>query len=171
MPLEQGLRIAIETCRGLEFAHGRGIVHRDLKPGNVWLSGDGVAKIGDFGLAVATDRSRLTQLGMMVGMGILTTDLYLQWSALGVSNLTRTEANWNLGPRESRGISAQRSRTPDSRIKSPSPHLILGTLRYNCRTSCLVRRPHFRAYMTHCAITYSGIGGQNMGKTAKTVQH
>ena len=26
-----------------------------------------VAKIGDFGLAVAVDRSRLTQAGMMVG--------------------------------------------------------------------------------------------------------
>src|SRR5206468_3030446 len=42
-------------------------VHRDLKPGNVWLTTDGTAKIGDFGLAVATDRSRLTQVGMMVG--------------------------------------------------------------------------------------------------------
>src|SRR5205823_759022 len=59
--------IAIETCKGLEFAHTKGIVHRDLKPGNVWLSDDGTAKIGDFGLAVATDRSRLTQAGMMVG--------------------------------------------------------------------------------------------------------
>ena len=29
------------------------MVHRDLKPGNVWLTSDGVAKIGDFGLAVA----------------------------------------------------------------------------------------------------------------------
>jgi len=42
-------------------------VHRDLKPGNVWLTSDGIAKIGDFGLAVATDRSRLTTEGMMVG--------------------------------------------------------------------------------------------------------
>ncbi len=67
VPLEQALRIAIETCRGLEFAHERGIVHRDLKPGNVWLTADGIAKIGDFGLAVAVDRSRLTQAGMMVG--------------------------------------------------------------------------------------------------------
>ncbi len=67
LPLEQAIEIANETCRGLEFAHSRGIVHRDLKPGNVWLTGDGVAKIGDFGLAVAIDRSRLTTEGMMVG--------------------------------------------------------------------------------------------------------
>ena len=67
VPLEQAVSIAQETCRGLEFAHSRGIVHRDLKPGNVWLTADGIAKKGDFGLAVALDRSRLTTEGMMVG--------------------------------------------------------------------------------------------------------
>jgi len=72
LPLEQAIDIAKETCRGLEFAHSRGIVHRDLKPGNVWLTQDGVAKIGDFGLAVAIDRSRLTTEGMMVGTLTLT---------------------------------------------------------------------------------------------------
>ena len=65
--LERAISIALETCRGLEFAHSRGIIHRDLKPGNVWLTQDGTAKIGDFGLAVALDRSRLTTEGMMVG--------------------------------------------------------------------------------------------------------
>ncbi len=64
---EQALNIATAACRGLEFAHSKGIVHRDIKPGNVWLTSDGVAKVGDFGLAVAVDRSRLTQEGMMVG--------------------------------------------------------------------------------------------------------
>jgi hypothetical protein len=75
LPLEQALRIAEQVCQALEYAHGRGIIHRDLKPGNVWLtqapsSGSGqaqTAKLGDFGLAVAMDRSRLTQVGMMMG--------------------------------------------------------------------------------------------------------
>ncbi len=75
LPPEQAIDIAKETCRGLEFAHSRRIVHRDLKPGNVWLTVDGVAKIGDFGLAVAIDRSRLTTEGMMVGTLTLTLQL------------------------------------------------------------------------------------------------
>ncbi|MCH8230672.1 MAG: serine/threonine-protein kinase PknK, partial [Chloroflexi bacterium] len=67
LPLERALQIATQTAQGLVFAHSKGIVHRDLKPGNIWLDEDGAAKIGDFGLAVATDRSRLTQEKMMVG--------------------------------------------------------------------------------------------------------
>ena len=67
LPLEKAIEIARSVCQGLEFAHAKGIIHRDLKPGNVWMSADGTAKIGDFGLAVAVDLSRLTQSGMMVG--------------------------------------------------------------------------------------------------------
>jgi len=67
LPIEQAIDIAKAICRGLEYAHGKGIIHRDIKPGNVWLGADGTAKIGDFGLALAVDLSRLTQSGMMVG--------------------------------------------------------------------------------------------------------
>jgi tetratricopeptide (TPR) repeat protein len=67
LQLTRALDVAKCVASGLAFAHGRGVVHRDLKPGNVWLTSEGVAKIGDFGLAVAEGRSRLTQHGMMVG--------------------------------------------------------------------------------------------------------
>jgi len=67
LSLDQTIEIGKAICDGLEFAHARDIVHRDLKPGNVWLTEDGIAKIGDFGLAVMTDRSRLTNEAMMVG--------------------------------------------------------------------------------------------------------
>lgn len=67
LPLQQSLDIAVATTRGLEFAHSQGVVHRDLKPGNVWLTSEGEAKIGDLGLAVTLGQSRLTSHGMMVG--------------------------------------------------------------------------------------------------------
>jgi len=67
LALTRALRIADQVRQALGHAHERGIIHRDLKPGNIWLTRDGTAKLGDFGLAVALDRSRLTVEGMMVG--------------------------------------------------------------------------------------------------------
>jgi len=67
LPLDEAIRIAVEIRHALEHAHGRGIIHRDLKPGNIWLTEGGTAKLGDFGLAMAVNRSRVTQAGMMLG--------------------------------------------------------------------------------------------------------
>ena len=68
LPIEKTLEIGIAVAKGLAFAHGKGIMHRDIKPGNVWMTAEGVAKIGDFGLAIASDTAlRLTTAGMMVG--------------------------------------------------------------------------------------------------------
>ncbi|MDP9237593.1 MAG: AAA family ATPase, partial [Chloroflexota bacterium] len=67
IPPERAMQIGEQICLALQHAHGRGIIHRDLKPGNVWLDSDGNAALGDFGLAIAIDRSRMTMQGMIVG--------------------------------------------------------------------------------------------------------
>lgn len=61
------LSVAKDVARALAFIHHSGIVHRDLKPANVFLAKDGGARVGDFGLAMAADLSRITQHGTFVG--------------------------------------------------------------------------------------------------------
>ena len=70
LPLERALAVAMDICRALSFAHGRDIVHRDLKPENIWLTKDGSAKLGDFGIALSIGRTRLTMPGGMTGTAL-----------------------------------------------------------------------------------------------------
>ena len=67
LPWERAVELTKQVCEALDYAHAHGVVHRDLKPKNVWLTVDGTAKLGDFGLAVALDHSRITLEGMLVG--------------------------------------------------------------------------------------------------------
>jgi serine/threonine protein kinase len=60
LDLRQRIALFEQVCHAVQHAHQKGVVHRDLTPGNVLVAGAAdkpVAKIIDFGVARATERS------------------------------------------------------------------------------------------------------------------
>lgn len=62
LSVQRTLALLRQVAAGVEAAHDEGILHRDLKPANIFImqkrkksgsmaSGDGIVKVGDFGLA------------------------------------------------------------------------------------------------------------------------
>jgi serine/threonine protein kinase len=70
LPVVEATAYAIQTARGLAYAHDNGIVHRDLKPSNLLLTSEGVVKISDLGLArlfAPGQQAELTLKGCCLG--------------------------------------------------------------------------------------------------------
>src|SRR3954469_17861639 len=55
------LDTGIQVARGLRAAYEQGLIHRDVKPGNILFADEATAKIGDFGLAVASGQDAESQ--------------------------------------------------------------------------------------------------------------
>src|SRR5918996_438035 len=67
LPPERVASIVRDVGSALDHAHAQGVVHRDVKPGNVLLRRDGVTKLVDLGIATASDQTRITHSGMVLG--------------------------------------------------------------------------------------------------------
>ena len=65
--VDETVDLAAQLGRGLDALHARGVLHRDVKPSNVLLDGEGTAALADFGLARASDSTRLTAEGQLLG--------------------------------------------------------------------------------------------------------
>lgn len=59
--------VVMQVAAGLGEAHAQGIIHRDVKPANIFLSVDGRAKIGDFGIAKIEGSTQITRRDQLVG--------------------------------------------------------------------------------------------------------
>lgn len=68
LDIGERIRLLMQICDGLGYAHDEGIVHRDIKPSNLFVCDEGrKVKVMDFGIAKAIDSSEISITGVRVG--------------------------------------------------------------------------------------------------------
>jgi serine/threonine protein kinase len=67
LPVEGRIRLFVQVCEAVEFAHRNLIIHGDLKPGNILVTADGTVKLLDFGTAklLRNPGGRVTQFALL----------------------------------------------------------------------------------------------------------
>jgi len=61
LPLPDALRITADVARALQAAHDKTLVHRDIKPANIFVTEEGRALVGDWGICQMDDVSGRTR--------------------------------------------------------------------------------------------------------------
>ena len=67
IPVAEVIEYTSQVLAALSYAHGRGVIHRDLKPANIMVTGQGVVKLMDFGIAKSKDELLHTRPGTTMG--------------------------------------------------------------------------------------------------------
>ncbi len=61
LPIPERLRLFLQVCSAVQYAHQRLVIHRDIKPGNILVTEDGIPKLLDFGIAKILDPAAIPQ--------------------------------------------------------------------------------------------------------------
>lgn len=92
LSVAETLKVGMNIAEGLQAAHRKKMVHRDIKPENIIITGDGVAKIVDFGLARRADQ--LSGPAVLTGSGTIA---YMSPEQVRGDHLDQLTDIWSLG--------------------------------------------------------------------------
>lgn len=91
IPERSILKYFTQVCSAIEYIHSKRILHRDIKPANIFMTHDGVVKLGDFGLG------RFFSQNTQQALTLLGTFYYMSPERIQESGYSFSSDVWSLG--------------------------------------------------------------------------